>query len=247
MKFTILGLTLLFSLSLSAQVRIPGPGGAAPAGGGGGTPTLDKNNSTAVSVSGSPPTQTVSMNATAGTVVVVQVFWCDDVSCATTAATTDVALSDGTNTYTAAQFCGTATTHYGQKIFYVQSAAGGSLTLTATFATGTGWYASTSWSSWTGMATSSVLDQTVCAEGASGTTLTATTGNLGQSNELVMGFGVGGAVTVGAGFTGINDPQSGHNVKDEYQVTGTSGSPTSATFTQASHIWNMITATFKHQ
>lgn len=218
---------------------------------GGGTPTLDQKgfNLCGSECIGAPPTQTVSVNATAGTVIVIYISWCADVSCIIAPLTTDIAtVSDTVDTIVASQFCNGGAQNLGHKLFYVQSANGGSQTLTVTHAVGKGWYSSIKWSSYTGLATSSVLDQTGCASGNSTTPSATTSGNLSQSNELLTGANMNSSCTIsaGSGFTILNSTGGAGNEADEYGVGGTSGATASATFTQCSAGWSSIVGTFKH-
>jgi hypothetical protein len=221
-----------------------------------GTPTLDKkgaNTTCASQCPGTPPATSATLNATAGTVVAVQVFAAADAALSLATAQTDLTtLSDGTDTYTFDQFCGGTAPNSGWWLYHVQSAAGGTLTLTATFALTRGYYGSIMWSSWTGMAGSAVFDQGGCAflPGQHTPATVTTSGNLAQSNELVYaGFFSPGPQAAGTGFTILNNPNSpADNVNDEYAVQGSSGSTTSATMNYTgTGDTTAIIGTFKHQ
>jgi hypothetical protein len=96
-------------------------------------------------------------------------------------------------------------------------------------------------SEWTGLATTSPVDQTASATG-NGTAISSGAATTTASGELIFGytFPVNNA-TAGSGFTGLSLVNGD---LDEYQIQSTAGS-IAATFTQTSGAWFALMATFK--
>lgn len=243
----LINLALLLSVSLFGQVRIPGPGGflaVAP------TPTLQTNHTVAcgaVECPGTPPILSdAAFNPAAGTGVAIFVAGCTDNTCSSpTFPITIASLSDGSNTITQVATCNEGSANPGYAIYVVQSATGGTHTLTLTFTSATGWYGSIWWSSWTNL-NASMFDVAGCGNTTSTTPTATTSGNLAQNNELIIGLATGAnGIAIGGGFTTLNGLTI--NQIDEYAIGGTSGATTSATFSQSSHSWSAVVGAFKHQ
>lgn len=124
-------------------------------------------------------------------------------------------------------------------VWYVPSCKGGPNTVTLTPATAAALEIHIS--EWTGLATTSPVDQTVSATGT-GTTASSGAASTTVSGELIFGYTfLLNTAAAGSGFT----PMSLVNGDlDEYQVQSAAGS-IAATFTQTSGTWFALMATFK--
>ncbi|MGB9485884.1 MAG: hypothetical protein WCD04_07225, partial [Terriglobia bacterium] len=212
------------------------------------TPALDHQASADCSAqcSGTPATVSVSFTATAGTHMIVQGTWCHDASCATAISTSNVSgISDGSNTFIQ-KILTAADANVGRYLYEVTSATGGTNTITLTFAGGVAiYYATILVDSWTNLASGDAFDQSGEANNTTANASCATSGNLGQSNELVLGMlnNGGQTATHGSGFTAINAPETG--TLDEYEIGGSSGSTVTATFSSTAATWACQVSTFK--
>lgn len=124
-------------------------------------------------------------------------------------------------------------------IWYVPSCKGGANAITLTPATSAALEIHVS--EWTGLATTSPVDQTASA---TGTGTAASSGQLTTTanGELIFGYTfLFNTATAGTGFTGITLVNGD---LDEYQVQSNAG-PIAATFTQTSGTWFALLATFK--
>jgi len=124
-------------------------------------------------------------------------------------------------------------------VWYVPSCKGGPNTVTLTPATAAALEIHIS--EWTGLATTSPVDQTASATGT-GTTASSGAATTTVNGELIFGYTfLFNTATAGSGFT----PMSLVNGDlDEYQVQSAAGS-IAATFTQTSGTWFVLMATFK--
>jgi len=96
-------------------------------------------------------------------------------------------------------------------------------------------------SEWTGLATTSPVDQTTSATGT-GTSVSSGAVTTSMNGELIFGYGwVFNTATAGAGFTPISLVNGD---LDEYQVQSAAGS-IAATFTQTTGTWFAAVVTFK--
>lgn len=232
-------LIALASVGLFAQsLGFPGPGVKAYSSG---SLTLDQhNNNNCNGVCGSDQL-TVTLNASANSLIVLDLTWCQDSGCTSIPHTTDIStVSDGTNTYTANQFCtfqdAGDSLFFGRKQFTVASAAGGSLTITITFASGKGNYAEADWVS---VLNSSGVDTGAnqCG-GINGIDPALTTaGNLASSNSFVLGGGRWGNAGIGlsspTGYTNILHDTT-NQYQQDYKITGTAGNTVTVTWLSGS-------------
>ena len=124
-------------------------------------------------------------------------------------------------------------------IWYVPSCKGGSNSVTITPATAAALEIHVS--EWTGLTTTSPVDQTASATGT-GTTASSGAATTTANGELIFGYTfLFNTATAGSGFT----PMSLVNGDlDEYQVQSLAGS-IAATYTQTSGTWFVVMATFK--
>ncbi|MGC2322347.1 MAG: galactose oxidase-like domain-containing protein [Terriglobales bacterium] len=124
-------------------------------------------------------------------------------------------------------------------IWYVPSCKGGSNTVTITPATAAALEIHVS--EWTGLTTTSPVDQTASATGT-GTAASSGAATTTANGELIFGYTfLFNTATAGSGFT----PMSLVNGDlDEYQVQSLAGS-IAATYTQTSGTWFVVMATFK--
>jgi len=206
--------------------------------GGGASRTLDKHGFVAAN-GGAGATNTISINATNGTAVLVAVMACSGFSCPPIGGTvvcTNVGVADGTNTYNLVASVDGATLvnpHQHICIFRVSSWAGGTLTATATDSNATPFYVDIAWASCSGC--SGVVDSTGLLLTTSGLQTVTTAGNLTATNEFVYSFyGSATSITWTKGgestlldTTGLFFSQALH----EYFIGGTSGFTISATAT----------------
>ena len=124
-------------------------------------------------------------------------------------------------------------------IWYVPSCKGGPNTITLTPATAAALEIHVS--EWTGLATTTPVDQTASATGT-GTTASSGAATTTVNGELIFGYTfLFNTATAGSGFT----PMTLVNGDlDEYQVQSLAGS-IAATYTQTSGTWFVLMATFK--
>lgn len=183
------------------------------------------NNSSAVNAAGGTSVAVTAGTLTAGNLLVVGVGWCGDVSCGTDAGTvTSVTLSSGGGACVqATNALGSSGTGQRSDIWYCANLAGGVTTVTVNLS-GTLFYAFAAVSQWSGVATSTPLDNIGNNGGAStGTSLTvATTGNTAVSGELIIGVATTASNAV-PGHNAINTV-IGWGQPDDYQIAGASGS-----------------------
>lgn len=209
------------------------------------------NNCAAVCVSDQV---TLSMNATAGTFVVVTEFHCVNVACNSAAASGDItSISDtGSNTYTSIQYCvGTGgTTQSGVGQWYIQSAAGGTVTITVQYGATKGNYSNLSFESFAGVAGSSPIDtnSTGCAFNSNTVPAVSTTSTLGQTNELIIGMlrnGTSSTYNLPSGYTQDTSASSA-NLSLIYKTGGTSGSGETINWTQTNGFYAAMIVGLKH-
>ncbi len=189
---------------------------------------VNGNESTITSISASFPT-----NNTAGNFVIVT-------GTAARPAGTLIISDTAGNTYAPAMNSVTDSvqdvTAY---IWYVPSCKGGANTVTLTPATPAALEIHVS--EWSGLATTSPVDQTASATG-SGTTASSGAAITTLNGELIFGYTfLFNTATAGTGFTPISLVNGD---LDEYQVQSTAGS-IATTFTQTSGTWFALMATFK--
>jgi hypothetical protein len=123
-------------------------------------------------------------------------------------------------------------------IWYVPNCKGGANTVTLTPSTADALEIHIS--EWTGLATSSPLDQTASDTGT-GTTASSGSRTTAVSGELIFGYTfLLNTASAGGGFTGMSLVNGD---LDEYQIQSTAG-PIAATFTQTTGTWLALMATF---
>jgi hypothetical protein len=124
-------------------------------------------------------------------------------------------------------------------IWYVPSSKGGQNTVTLTPSAPSALEIHVS--EWTGVATTSPLDQIASGTGT-GTAASTVSTTTAVNGELIFGLGwVTNTASPGTGFTGISLVNGD---LDEYQVQGSAGA-IGATFTQSAGSWLALMATFK--
>jgi hypothetical protein len=124
-------------------------------------------------------------------------------------------------------------------IWYVPNCKGGANTVTLTPSTADALEIHIS--EWSGLASTSPLDQTASASG-SGTNVSSGPASTTANGELIYGYAfLFNNATAGAGFTAMSIENGD---LDEYQVQTTAGS-VAATFTQTTGTWFALMATFK--
>lgn len=168
----------------------------------------------------------VTMNATAGTFVKFDVFWCVDSGCTTTPLTTDITISDGTNTYDTNQFCQGTVSNSGLKVgrkqFIISSKQGGSLTTTVQFGSGLGYHANLSWVS---VSNTRGVDPNgnFCGTGTVDDPALTTAGNLNSSNSFIIS-NIWCFVAPTADPTSFTNLYTTGSHRSAYLIGGTAGS-----------------------
>ena len=129
-------------------------------------------------------------------------------------------------------------------VYSGQAVATGDATVTLTL-NAAGAFPTISCSRWSGVATSTPLDQTGDDDSSGSTNPSATTGGAtAQTNELIYGFSYADAVqSTGASYTTVNNCACGAG--DEYQI-GAATQAYTADFTMASAAWAAVVTTYKH-
>lgn len=173
-------------------------------------------------VDADPSTSTFAANITAGNFVIATVFFCNDAACASDVSGITAAVTSTSCTFTEAvhnrQRSGVA-----MDTFVGHNCSGGSKTVTSTLTGETDpHYHILHISEWSGVRTSSAVDQTNKLYTDTGTTITiSTTGSTAEDNELIYAFeDGGGTITHGAGYTALNSES------EEYDLTNTAGTQT---------------------
>jgi hypothetical protein len=241
----------LLTLAVGAPVwpqTFPAPGPNVPHAHVSGGPALDENASTLCSslCPGTPESVSVSFTSTAGTHIIVWGSWCDRSDCGVGVNGTDISsVSDGSNAFVQKKIVASGV-DVGLYLYEATYSTGGTHTITLTFSSGiaTIYYATLLVSSWTNLASGDALDQFGSGSGTGTNGGCTTGGNLGQSNELVLGYMSNGgqAASAGSGFTAVNNPTTG--IVDENRIGGASGSTVSTPFVSASAKWSTECSTW---
>ena len=234
----------LFANTCQAQLfPIPGPGRGPKTPG---SWSLNSNNYNGL-CPGACSSIGSSAFASAGTgkYVRIWVFGCGDAACSTdpTVGLISSIVSNGSETIVFDSY--SAAENLPVWCYHITSTVGDATSITANFSPDA-YFAGIFWSSYSFTGGTPATDETAAGSAASGTSLSVTTsGNLDQSDELIVALCVGSTdTTTGMGFTALNTAVS--NTEDEYLIGGTAGMTTTATCTQAmSGRWHIVIATTK--
>jgi hypothetical protein len=192
-------------------------------------------------------TVALDSNATAGNLLVVSLFFCDNPACngAAAAGFTITVADTLTNSYTLAKRLDSSS--WTKAIYYVCSSGSGANTVTVTTdGSGAGGLtANYLWASvveFSGIADASCLDQVGDDSGTGTTSTISTDGATTQATELVYAVGQG-HTDQAAGSTALNAFSTGA-VQDQYKTVSATGTQ-NLVWTMTSADWSGVIATFK--